>query len=134
MTVEAGVGAVTAGAALDDVGAAVPAATRVVATDGVVDANDGRPAAVAGALTARGCGLVFIDVLPDAVSEVTRALRRASVPGASDVLPVVADPVDGVEVDGATSVVASDADEPVVVLVCRPPDLFSAPAGFSRRG
>ena len=39
-TVDAG--AITAGAALEDVGAAVIAATGAAAADGVVDANDGR--------------------------------------------------------------------------------------------
>jgi hypothetical protein len=81
-TVDAGAG-ITAGAALEDVGAAV------------------------GTSTGTRFGLVFVDVLP-----------RASVPGTSSFEGVVAAPVDDVEVDGVVSVVASDADEPVVVLVC----------------
>jgi hypothetical protein len=135
MTVEAGVGAPTDGAALEDVGAAVTAATGVAAADGVVDANDGRSAgttrtasrrlgravaSMVGMLTASGFRLVFIDVLPDAGREVTRPLRRASVRGASSVAGVVAAPVDEVEVDGVRAVVALDADEPVVVPVCGP--------------
>jgi hypothetical protein len=136
MTVEAGVGAPTDRAALEDVGAAV------IATDGVAGANDGRPAgttrtasrrrgraeaSVVGALTANGFGLDFIEVSPDAGREVREPLRRASVRGASSFAGVVAAPFDEVEVDGVRAVVAADADEPVVVLVC-------APNGFSGRG
>jgi hypothetical protein len=85
----------------------------------------GRAVASAGALTASGFGLVFIDVLPDVGREDTRPLRRASVPGAFSVAGVI---------DGVRAVVAVDVDEPVVVLVCRPPELFTAPGELSLRG
>jgi hypothetical protein len=125
MTVEAGVGAPTAGAALEDVGAGVTAAAGVAAADGAAGANDGRPAgttrtasrrlgrvvaSVGGTSTTSGFGLVFtdvlIDVLSDAGREVTRTLRRAAVRGASTVAGVVAASVDEVEVSGRGSSLA----------------------------
>jgi hypothetical protein len=148
MTLDAGgSGATAGGAAVEATGAAVCAATWVAAADGVVDANDDTPAATrrvksrllwrtvgsAGALTASGFGLVLIDVLPDDEREVTRPLRRATLPSASSVAGMAVSPVNEVEFDGVRAVVAADADEPVVVLVCGPPDLFTAPGGFSGR-
>ena len=141
MTMDAdGSGAIAGGAAVEATGAAVRAATGVAAADGVVDANDDTPVATrrvkcrllsctvgsaAGALTASGFGLVLIDVLPDGGREVTRPLRRATVPSASSVAGMAVSPVNEGELDGVRAVVAADADEPVVVLVCGPPDLFS---------
>jgi hypothetical protein len=110
------VGATTAEAALEDVGAGAFTAKGVAAANRVVDATSRLlPRTVrsaTGALIRAGFGPVFIDVLPDAEWEVPRSLRRASVPGAS----------------------AVDADEPAVVLMSGPPEMFAAPCGFLGRG
>jgi hypothetical protein len=117
-------------------------ATGVAAADSMVDAKDGTRAATtraasrplsraveseAGALTAAGVGLVFADVKPGPGREVAPPLCRRWVPAVSGVAGVLAGPVEEVEVDGArAAVVAADADEPVVVLVCGPPELLTA--------
>jgi hypothetical protein len=81
----------------------------------------------AGALTAAGFGLVFADVKAGPGREVAPPLRRSWVPGVSGVAGVLAGPLEEVEGDGVrAAVVAADANEPVVVLVCGPPELFAA--------
>jgi hypothetical protein len=106
----------------------------------MVDAKDGTRAATkrgpsrrlsraveskAGALTVAGVRLVFADVKPGSGREVAPPLCRRWVPGVSGVAGVLAGPVDEVEVDGVrAAVVAADADEPVLVLVCGPPELL----------
>jgi hypothetical protein len=112
--------AFTAGAALEDVGAAEIAATGSAATDGVDDVA----AAAVGASTARGFRLVFADVLPGAGREVTRPFRRAVVPGSSSAAVVVGASFNEVEVDGVRAVLVSGSTL-----------LFTASCGFSgRRG
>ncbi|HEY6648094.1 MAG TPA: hypothetical protein VI217_13480 [Mycobacterium sp.] len=130
-----GVVAFTAGAAGDVVGSAVIAATGAAAADGVADANNGCSAgttriasrrlgravgSVVGALTARGFGLIFTDVSPDSSRGGPRRLRRASVPGSSDVAGAAA--------------ASADVDESVAVLAFWLSDLFTAPGGSTRRG
>ena len=152
MTMDAGDGGAIAGAAaVEDIGAAVRAATGVALADGVVDANDDTPAttrrvksrllsravgSAAAALSTAGFGPVFTGVAPDPGWEVAPPRSRASVLGVSDVARVPARLFEEVEVDGVrAAVVAADPDEPVVVLVCGPPELLTAvsPGGFSGR-
>jgi hypothetical protein len=143
MTMDAGRrGAISAAAAVEDIGAAVMAAAEVAAVGRVVDANDDTPAATrrvvsrprsgdvrssaAGALTAASVGLVFAHVSRDSGREV----------GVFGVAGVFAGPVEGVDVDGVRAgVVVADSDELVVVLVRGPPELLipTSPRGFSGR-
>ena len=152
MTMDAGGGGAIAGvAAVEETGDAVGAATGVAAADCVVDAKDDTPAATrrvksrllsrtvgsaAGPLTPAGFGLVFAGVEPDPGREVAPPRCRASVPRVSSVARVPDRPVEEVEVDGVrAAVVNADPDEPVVVLVCGPPERLIAvsPGGFSGR-
>jgi hypothetical protein len=132
-------GATGAAAAVEDTGVA-ERATGVAAAECMVDAKDGSRAATkrgpsrrlsraveskAGALTVAGVGLVFADVKPSPGREVAPPRCRRWVPGVSGVAGVLAGPVDEVEVNEVrAAVVAADADEPVIVLVCGPPELL----------
>ena len=125
MTVDAGGGGAIAGAAADE-------ATGAAAGDAVLRRPDRCRRTVgsaAAALTTAGFGLVFAAVGPDA--------EAGGSPTTFPRVPVPRVPaVESVEVDEVrAAVVSADPDEPVVVLVCGPPELLIAvsPGGFSGR-
>ena len=118
MTMDAGRGGAIAGAAaVEGTGADVRAATGRVKSR-LLSRTVGSAAA---ALTTAGFGPVLAGVEPDPGREVAPPRFRASVPGVSGVARMPDRP--------------ADPDEPVVVLVCGPPELLTpvSPGGFSGR-
>jgi hypothetical protein len=111
-----------------DTGSADVGLVIVDATGGViavVRAATGAAAAggVTAALTTAGFGPVFAGAKPDSRRETAPPRCRAPVPGVSSIASLPGRPVEAVE------------DEPVVVLICVPPELLAAdsPDGFNGR-